>query len=563
MSRTAAARWPVLAALSGACLLLVLAAARRCSTEGSPASDPGPPDVGALLRSDRRVADLLGGCARSGFYDRDLSDPAPVLLEKLMGASPDPMKRAKEELGQLGARAFPSLRLAFHANYTDLMRSAYLENVVDALAFNTSDESHELLLEALRHPQESVRSKALDGLTRNARPDDFALLAERLKIEERDLRRQSVAPMFKADRELAEELFLDFITSGTERDLWALGAAFLVETNDEATARRCAELYPALDAGLAIQLAAAAARHGDRDALAFVQAASQADEPQRRLTALSALNKAGLVDELARALSEDRSSECRLIAAAALAGADPREDRQRWLRAALNDAHPGVRGEALTGLCAQGDPEALARAMAQLDGEPAALLAALQALRGPMRGDPTVAQRVFDQLLQRHGLEAHRPLSQRSATFKAFGQVPSRAAAEFLHGIGVEAGADRMESLRAHDWLMIQAANTGVEGRGALADILAEETDPMRRIDLIDAIGSARDDLAREVILRCVENEAASPLERLFAAGVLIKVGPFWEIAPRLKRVSYTLTGPDVSMRDARAGLQCLLWKWY
>src|SRR6185295_15550602 len=102
-------------------------------------------------------------------------------------------------LGQLGRQAFPGIGNAFHSYFADQMSSPYLENVVDALAFNPSDESHELLIEALRHPQETVRSKALDGLARLARPQDFELLVDRLSIETPELRRHSVAPLFTAD----------------------------------------------------------------------------------------------------------------------------------------------------------------------------------------------------------------------------------------------------------------------------------------------------------------------------------------------------------------------------
>jgi len=51
------------------------------------------------------------------------------------------------------------------------------------------------------------------------------------------------------------------------------------------------------------------------------------------------------------------------------------------------------------------------------------------------------------------------------------------------------------------------------------------------------------------------------PLERLFAANALIRVGPSWEVAPRLKRVAYAMVEPEEL--DARAALQCLLWTWY
>ena len=50
-----------------------------------------------------------------------------------------------------------------------------------------------------------------------------------------------------------------------------------------------------------------------------------------------------------------------------------------------------------------------------------------------------------------------------------------------------------LESLRIHDWMMIQASNTGIHGRALLESDLEWEDDPLRRLDLIVAVGSARD----------------------------------------------------------------------
>ena len=64
--------------------------------------------------------------------------------------------------------------------------------------------------------------------------------------------------------------------------------------------------------------------------------------------------------------------------------------------------------------------------------------------------------------------------------------------------------------------------------------------------------------LARTELLEFVENEARHPWERVYACERLIKIGPSWEVAPRLKRVSY-----DMQEVEPRVALQCLLWTWY
>jgi hypothetical protein len=547
---------PRLVALSAG-MLGLFASACGCAHENSATTTTPNADA---LRGDRRVAELLVGCLQSEFYDRDLSDPVPLLLEKLERARPDPLKRAKEELGLLGTKVFPALANAFHSDYSDPMRSAFLENVIDALAFNATDESHELLLEALQHPQESARSKALDGLQRHPHAQDFDLLVERLSIESREMRRQSVAVLYACDHARAEDFFLDALARGEERDLWLAAAPELSSCRVEAVAR-CAALFPSLGENLAPYVAAGAARHGEASALAFLRAEVRTNDVQRRLTAVNALQRAGMVDELGAILLDEALPEIRAIAVSAIGAAEPTEQRRDWLRAVLSDPSEVVQGAALTALCAQNDPEGLARALAQLDGHPGLLQAALLALRAPIRADLALAQNAYERLLQRHALEEHRPLSQRAATFKAFGQMPLRAAAELLHGLGVAAGDELIESLRAHDWLMIQASNTDLAGRGYLVEALRQERDPLRRIDLIDAIGSSRDDLARTSLLALVEQEAQSPLERLFAANALIRVGPSWEVAPRLKRVAFAMSSPAES--EARTALQCLLWYWY
>lgn len=537
-------------------LLSLLAAA--CGGAREPEADPALDP----LREERRIVELLEPCPQGQFYDRDLSDFAPVLLEKLARGRPDPLKRAKEELGALGEAVFPLLANRFHADFADPMRSAFLENSVDALAFNPTDQAHALALEALTHPQESVRSKALDALTRWPRPGDFDVLAGRLAIETKELRRKSVGALFAGDPERAEDLFLDHFERDAERDLWVTAAPHLAECRSFEAAQRCSALLASADPLLAVYLAAGAARHGDDLALAHLRVELAHEDSQRRLNAFTAILRAGIVAQFEDGLLEDPASEMRAMAASAFArlGA-PGPARRAALLGALADPAEAVRAEALKTLCTLGDEEGLARALAALDGDPVALQAALQALRAPLVHDATLAKTAFARLLERHALEEHRPLQQRTSTLKAMAQLPLAEAADFLYRAGVAAGDEHLESLRANDWLMIQAANTGLEGRTHLAELLRAERDPLRRIDLIDAIGSIRDELARATLLACVEDTSAAPLERLFAAQGAIRVGPSWEVAPRLKRACFTLTAPEEL--EARSALQCLLWCWY
>ena len=543
-----------------AAALLVSSSLGSCSCGGEPKEAPGAAPVD--LRTDRRLVELLAPCANNAFYDRDLSDPVPVLVEKLERGRPDPMKRAKQELGDQGEAAFPALAHFFQRSYADQMRSPYLENAVDALAFNATDVSHELLLEASLHPQESVRSKALDGLRRHARAEDFERLAPRLLTETVELRRQIVSTLWTMDPARMEELVLGWLDTGERRELLGQALPPLAESKRETTAARCAALFGRFEPVLAAPLVACAANAGDANALAYLRAELRHESPDRRLSAVTAAARAGLADELEHSLLEDPMEQARVLS---IAGVDSRpelgEPQRTWLHAALNDPSPVVQAEVLRVLCAHDDPEAISQALFQLDAEAGLLQSALLALREPMRRDETLARTALDRLFQRHGLEEDRPVQQRTATLKAIAQVPLRDAAVFLRRTGQAAAGETIESLRAHEWLMIQASNTGLEGRRFLSEEIAAEPDPRQRIDLMDAVGSERDELARTVLLALVDDRRLQPLERLFAASALIRIGPSWEVAPRLKRVAFAMV--ETEELEARNALQCLLWTWY
>ena len=529
-----------------------------CGGESSEAPAVAAPD----LRVERRIAELLVPCANDSFYDRDLSDPIPILVDKLERGRPDPLKRAKEELGIQGEAAFPELARFFQRNYSDQMRSAYLENTVDALAFNQTDVAHELLLEASLHPQESVRSKAMDGLRRHARAVDFDALAPRLLTETPEIRRQIVSTLWDMDAARTEDLVLDWLEHGDRRELWAQGLPPLASSTRESTVQRCAALFVRFEPFVAAPLAACAARGGDANALAYLRAELHHESADRRMAAVTAATRATLAGELEHSLLEDPSDDVRAMAIPGVNSLPELGEPQRtWLRTALDDPSPVVQGESLKVLCAHGDPDGITRALFQLDAEAGLLQSALLALREPMRHDEALARTALERLLQRHVLEEERPVQQRTATFKAIAQVPLREAAEFLRRTGQAAASERIESLRAHEWLMIQASNTGTEGRRFLYEEIAAEQDPLQRLDLVDALASERDDLARTGLLALVEDRRLLPLERLFAANALIRVGPSWEVAPRLKRVAYAMVEPEEL--DARAALQCLLWTWY
>ncbi len=546
MARERFLSWPVAA--------LALAGCRE--------ANPPAPDPWASLLQDPRIAELLVPCARTGFYDRSVADLVPIHVEKLRVGQGEPLKRAKEELGAAGEEGALALARFFDEHFADPMAGPYLDNALDAASLNPTETAHALLLRALTHASESVRQRAMQGLVSGrARPEDFEIFLARLEGNDTHVLRSLYARgLFESEAERAAKEVVRWLRQAQHQDVWNEVVRRLAASRDDEVAQSCAEVFSTLEESFAVWVAAPAARAGDERALGFLRGELEAEAPPRRIAAVQALAEAGLAAELARAM-EDPDDTVRVLALEGIArGPEVSRQARELFASALADGSPGVRAAALKELCRLGDAAAIDLALEQLGEGPELLQPALQALRGPMEEDRSLARRAFDALLERHRSEEHRPIQQRTATYKALGVVPLREAAVFLRqtALAAEAASETIERLRAHDWLMIQASNTGTNGRAYLFEELAGEADPLRRLDLISAVASARDETARESLLAIVEEQARGPYEVLFAASRVAKIGPARLVAPRLKRVAATLDDAR-----ARSALQCLLWSWY
>ena len=174
--------------------------------------------------------------------------------------------------------------------------------------------------------------------------------------------------------------------------------------------------------------------------------------------------------------------------------------------------------------------------------------------------DADLAQRMWVRLRERWESESHLPLEQRLATLQAIGMCGAPDAARFLSDLSQAYPERRLEGLSAHRWICMQVANGGVVGRDVLYERLTSEEDPLRRLDLIWAYATIHgDEQVREGLLALVEDDALHPLERLFSAERLVRVGPSHAVAPRLKRVLPRIEHDQ----EAIAALRCLMWKWY
>jgi hypothetical protein len=531
-----------------------------CACGGSRDVEPAG---AAAYRADPRIAELLAPCTQGleRFYDRDTSDLLPVLIEKLESGRQEPLHRALEELGALGARSTSELRRMIERHAGNAAHSAWVENALDAAGRSEDPALREVILRMLDHPQDSVRLAALRALTaRHARPEDFErLLAHVEGLEAPELARRFATALFASDPQRAAELVLSWLRQGSRRELWADVLPLLAGVEEPGIAAACAELQAGLEPADRGWVATCAARAGDQQARAYLVAELAHPDPNRRTRAVRALTLAGLPEELAGTLARDEDVEVRLLAADAL-GAELgwSAARRAALAPALEDASPLVREHALKRLVERGDSEAIDRALVHLGGPPDLLQAALTALRGAWTRDPELARRGLERLMTRHEREALRPIQERRATLKAIGLVPLADAARFLCAQALAAEGQEIETLRAHEWLMIQAANTMPAGRAELEARLDAERDPARRIDLLWALSAERSAESRAAMLAIAEGAARSPYEVLFAADRLVKLGPSELVAPRLKRVAHAAEESSV-----RAALSCLLWTWY
>ena len=568
-----------------AALLLALTGLACGRDKPAPAPAPGPSaptpaaagdDAETLLRRDARVAGLLYPCSRNTHFDRDTSDVAAILIEKLQVGQTEPLNRAKEELAAMGPLAIAELGRLFDRSYGDAMAAAGpLQNALDTIGRTdpaTTPGAHDLLMQAALHPRDTVAFLALGGLSNgHARPGDYEILRQRVDFGTPQLRQAFAGALFDADPARAAGEYLDWVSDRTYGDVWpivlprlleaATGEA-LAEEDRAAVARRAAQLWEDALPEARYFLAAVASRAGDGGALAWLLEELEAGQPERSARAVQVLVGLKHADSLVEVLGGPFDPALRVLAAHALSEADGAADEgsavRRALQTGMEDEALDVRRACTILLVGLGDADATDRSLLGLAGPLQELELSLQALLTRLDEDPELAGRALARLKARHDSESHLLWKQRLATLQAIGQVPDEEAASFLYELGLEYAEEPIESLRGHRWLTMQVANTGPAGRRLLFERLAAEDDPLRRLDLLWGAASERSEDVRKSLLELVEGDTLHPYELLFAADRLCRVGPASEVAPRLKRVCLRVEHPEV-----RPALQCLLWKWY
>jgi HEAT repeat protein len=239
-----------------------------------------------------------------------------------------------------------------------------------------------------------------------------------------------------------------------------------------------------------------------------------------------------------------------------------RERTLASLRARLDDPSQPVREEAWSVLLRCGDPEAFDRALLALGESERSLQLLVQPLRDCLRreaeaGGSALIERALARLEELLAEREAEPLAgRRLRLLQTLALVPDARSAERLLGLA-RSSDTTIEGLRAHEWLLIQASNSGPAGRTRLHAALFEESDPIRRLDLIWVLGSVPDEASRVRLLELLDDERFSQAERLYAAQQLCQMGPTERVASAIKRLAPRFDN------QARRGLQCLLWRWY
>lgn len=527
------------------------------STGTGPARVPAPPAADAL-ETDDRIAYLLAPCPNAGAFLSDTSDMTSVLVSKLQSGHRDPLKGAKTELAAMGDAAMPELRAAFDKCFQDPNGQPQLLNILTVASLTPSDGGRGILLRALEHPAEAVRTSAMRGLQRHPDPADYDKIRALLPISGADMQTQMAKALAACDRKRLEDDYLA-IPSGEREKAFRTAVVFAIsDTERPDIIEAFVRAYPTAEWDVQVLMAAAAARMGNGAAHAALLAWTKDETPERRQMAVQALIRAGLVNDLGPRLREEKEDAIRETIATALSALPPSPEVRGWLSAGQSDRTRSVRMTCLLALVKMKDGAAVNAALELLKGDNSDLESGLRVLREAWKDDPTLAERALSILmrLRAHEIEPVRVSS--TSLDRAIAQVPLEAATRFLYEMAQKTPGN-VEALPAHRWYLQQAGNTGAVGWEFLRSRWDEESDPRRRMDIVMACAyEVSSERARDFLISVVESQRATPIEVLYAADFLLHRGPAARVAPILKRLTLRVQDPSV-----RKALNCMLWEWY
>jgi HEAT repeat protein len=546
-----ASAWIAAVALLGAALFGAQLACSRASAPGpSAAQTPG-------LAADARIAWLLESRTRTEPFLQDTSDLIPALVSKLAHGQSDPLALAKIDLAAAGERALPELRRFFDASYSSEVLAARLINALDTVALMHDGLGRPILLRGLDHPVASVRLAALRGLGRQARPEDFERLKMVASVTGSEGHTQLARALWCSDRaRVVRELPAWLEGSMTAQVVLPLGEV-LHTFEDRAALLALKPLLPKLAGEFRARLLGALAQAGDAESLAELRSLLADPDAQRRELAAHCLRDSGLQRELLPRLREDGYAPVRVVAAQALSEIPIDDELRAALQNAAGDPSDDVRGLALSALVAAHDPAGENEALELLKGERSELERGLLVLREALKTRRDLAQRALAVLDGLRSGATGTLRVEKSSIWRAISQIPLEAAARILFDeLEHEPSPDR--NFSAFRWFTTQVGNTGPEGWRLARARWAEESDPARRVDLMNASCCDRGEEGRKFLEVALDSGRLTDLEVLYAAQQLASMGPAERVAPRLKRIAL-----GISDRAVRPALNNLLWTWY
>jgi len=508
------------------------------------------------LAADERISPLVSGCPFGKAYEGDTSNIIPILVDKLESGQQEPLRYARIELGRIGEPAIPELKRLYDGAFSDRWRAGVLTNVVDAVTRMEEPWGLEILRSAMLHPQESVRLRALDGITKHGSPEDYDTIALWLTAATNmSMRLEYASCMSALDPERFARDLADWIEQRMHQDIWVKVAGTVGATEDPEVA---ALLYAAREfttGQVDAYLSAPAARLGNIAALADLRGMLVDELPDRRRVALDAVLRSKLFEEALVVLEQDESADLRVSAAQILAQAPASEELLEWLELALTDESPKVREAVLVELCRLGSERGITEAFALLEGTIADRQVGIRALRTAwdVEGTATRAYGVLTRLFEER---THASAAEQVNFLQTLAQVPGRATAEYLMQVADRVGID-IRGISAHRWCAIQVVNAGQEAFAYMRERLASEADPERQIDLIEAVWQDKSEDSRELLLSLLHDADLNPHVLVYAADRLTRIGPTDVVAPLLKRAY--LANTDAVARPA---LHCLVWTW-
>ena len=540
---------------------LVAVLVLRALDRGDAAADPGAGPLVRDLAHDDRIDYLLAPCTRGGPFLEDTSDMIPVLVARLEHGELDPLRRAKAELSALGETALPELRRLFDARFAEPHTAPVLQNVLVVVGLMETDAGHDVLVRGLAHHDNGVRSAAIRGLVRHARPADYDALLAQVAISGPDTHPDLAAALLKCDRARFEGDFERLAHLEEYGRVIFATTPLITDSPLASTIEAFRRLWPLTSGDLRVYFAAAVAHAGDAEARAEIDAALASPNPQMRALAVHALNRVdprAALPEAAAVLRDDPKLGPRRTAAEVIAHAPASPETEALLVAGLGDPERGVRAICLEALVGRAHPTAEDVLLEMLKGERTDVEDALRILRPAWNARPELAERGFEILAARVAEVGYDPRSSEFRTLvRAIAQVPIVRAAEWIYERALTTEG-RIDGLPAHRWFLTQAGNTGPRGWAFLRERWKLEADPARRVDIVTACSYDHGDTARDFLAEVLESERTTPLELLHAADLLANKGPAARAAPLLKRVALRTSDPLV-----RPALDCLLWRWY